>query len=77
MEIDHEDVRESDKEVDDLFINEDLADWERAAYVAGLSSNMEKVGWKTADRGGQPVKCHKGWIQQTAERDNHAKGGTK
>ena len=46
MEIEHEDIRESDKEVDDLFIDEDLTDWGRKAYMAGLSSDMEKVDKK-------------------------------
>ena len=46
MEIEHQDITESDKEVDDLFINEDLTDWGRAAYMAGLSSNMDKMDKK-------------------------------
>ena len=37
VEIEHEDITESDKEVDNLFINEDITDWGRAAYMAGLS----------------------------------------
>ena len=40
------DVRESDKKVDDLFISEDLTNWERVAYMAGLSSDMDKVDKK-------------------------------
>ena len=43
VEIEHEDITESDKEVDDLFIDEDITDWGRAAYMAGLSSDTEKV----------------------------------
>ena len=39
VEIEHEDITESDKEVD----NEDITDWGRAAYMAGLSSDTEKV----------------------------------
>ena len=49
VEIEHEDITESDKEVDDLFINEDITDWGRAAYMVGLSSDTEKVDerlWK-------------------------------
>ena len=46
MEIEHEDLRESDKEVDDLFIDEDLIDRGRAAYIVGLSSDMENVDKK-------------------------------
>ena len=46
MEIEHEDIREIDKEVDDLFINMDLTDWGRVAYMVGLSSEMEKVDEK-------------------------------
>ena len=46
MEIEHQDVTESDKEVEELFINEDLTNWGRAAYMAGLSSNTEKVDKK-------------------------------
>ena len=29
--------------MDDLFINEDITDWGRAAYMVGLSSDTEKV----------------------------------
>ena len=43
VEIEHEDITESDKEVDDLFINEDITDWGRATYMVGLSSDTEKV----------------------------------
>ena len=46
MEIEHEDIRESDKEVDDLFIDEDLTNWGRVAHMVGLSSDMEKVDEK-------------------------------
>ena len=46
MEIEHQDITESDKEVEELFIDEDLTDWGRTAYMAGLSSNMEKVDEK-------------------------------
>ena len=46
MEIEHEDVRESDKEVDDLFIDKDLTDWGMVAYMVGLSSDTEKVDEK-------------------------------
>ena len=37
------DITESDKEVDDLFIDKDITDWGRAAYMVGLSSDTEKV----------------------------------
>ena len=43
VEIEHEDITESDKEVDDLFIDEDITNWGRAAYMVGLSSDTEKV----------------------------------
>ena len=43
VEIEHEDITESNKEVDDLFINEDITNWGRAAYMTGLSSDTEKV----------------------------------
>ena len=43
VEVEHEDITESDKEVDDLFIDEDITNWGRAAYMAGLSSDTEKV----------------------------------
>ena len=46
MEIEHEDARESGKEVDDLFIDEDLTDWGRVAYMAVLSRDTEKVDKK-------------------------------
>ena len=29
--------------MEELFIDEDLTDWRRAVYMAGLSSDMEKV----------------------------------
>ena len=41
MEIEHE--IDSDQEV---FIDEELTDWGRAAYMAGLSSNTNKVDEK-------------------------------
>ena len=41
MEIEHE--ADSDQEVEELFINEELTDWGRAAYMIGLSSNTDKV----------------------------------
>ena len=43
VEIEHENITESDKEVDDLFIIKDITDWGRAAYMVGLSSDTEKV----------------------------------
>ena len=43
VEIEHEDITKSYKEVDDLFIDEDITDWGRAVYMAGLSSDTEKV----------------------------------
>ena len=46
MEIEHEDIRESDKDVDDLFIDEDLTDWGRVACMVGLSSDTEKMDKK-------------------------------
>ena len=46
MEIEHQDITESDKEVNDLFIDEDLTDWGRAAYMAGWSSDTDKVDKK-------------------------------
>ena len=49
VEIEHKDITENDKEVDNLFIDEDITDWGRAAYMAGLSSHTEKVDerlWK-------------------------------
>ena len=49
VEIEHKDITESNKEVDDLFIDEDITDWGRAAYMVGLSSVTEKVDerlWK-------------------------------
>ena len=46
VEIECEDITESDKEVDDLFIDEDITNWGRAAYMAGLSSDTEKVDEK-------------------------------
>ena len=49
VEIEDENITESDKEVDDLFIDEDITDWERATYMVGLSSDTEKVDerlWK-------------------------------
>ena len=41
MEIQHE--TDSDQEV---FIDEELTDWGRAAYMAGLSSDTDKVDEK-------------------------------
>ena len=41
MEIEHE--TDSDQEV---FIDEELTDWGRAAYMAGLSSNTDKIDEK-------------------------------
>ena len=43
VEIEREDITESNKEVDNLFIDEDITDWGRAAYMVGLSSDTEKV----------------------------------
>ena len=41
MEIEHE--ADSDQEVEELFIDDELTDWGRATYMAGLSSNTDKV----------------------------------
>ena len=41
MEIKHE--ADSDQEVEELFINEELMDWGHATYMAGLSSDIDKV----------------------------------
>ena len=41
MEIEHE--ADSDQEVEELFINEELMDWGCATYMAGLSSDTDKV----------------------------------
>ena len=41
MEIEHE--ADSDQEVKELFINEELTDWGCATYMAGLSSDTDKV----------------------------------
>ena len=41
MEIEHE--VDSDQEVEELFIDEELMDWGRATYMAGLSSDTDKV----------------------------------
>ena len=41
MEIEHE--ADSDQEVEELFIDEELMDWGHAAYMAGLSSDTDKV----------------------------------
>ena len=41
MEIEHE--TDSDQEV---FINEEVMDWDHAAYMAGLSSDTNKVDEK-------------------------------
>ena len=49
VEIEHKEITESDNEVGDLFIDQDITDWERAAYMVGLSSDTEKVDerlWK-------------------------------
>ena len=43
VEIEHKDITESNKAVDDLFIDKDITDWGRAAYMVGLSSDTEKV----------------------------------
>ena len=43
VEIEHENITQSDKEEDDLFINEDITNWGRAAYMARLGSDTEKV----------------------------------
>ena len=43
VEIERKDITESNKEVDNLFIDEDITDWGRAAYMVGLSSDTEKV----------------------------------
>ena len=41
MEIEHE--ADSDQEVEELFIDEELTDWGHATYMTGLSSNTDKV----------------------------------
>ena len=41
MAIEHE--ADSDQEVEELFINEELMDWGRAAHMASLSSDTDKV----------------------------------
>ena len=41
MEIEHE--ADSDQEVKELFIDEELTDWGCAAYMACLSSDTDKV----------------------------------
>ena len=41
MEIEHE--ADSDQEVEELFIGEELTDWRHAAYMASLSSDTDKV----------------------------------
>ena len=48
MEIEHE--ADSDQEVEELFINEELTDWGRATYMAGLSSNTDKVDDKLCSK---------------------------
>ena len=44
MEIEHE--ADSDKEVEEIFIDEELTDWGHAAYMAGPSSNTGKIDEK-------------------------------
>ena len=44
MEIEHE--AESDQEVKEIFIHEELTDWGRATYMAGLSSDTDKIDEK-------------------------------
>ena len=44
MEIEHE--AESDQEVEEIFIDEELMDWDGAAYMAGLSSDTDKIDEK-------------------------------
>ena len=41
MEIEHE--ADSDQEVKELFINEELTDWGCATYMASLSRDTDKV----------------------------------
>ena len=81
MEIEHQNITESDKEVVELFINEDLTDWGRAAYMAGLgwaglSSDMEKVD-KKLDGGVNQLNVLRAGLDRQTERDHHAKGGIR